>query len=287
MNKLVAIVGPTASGKSALGMRVAQDFGGEIICADSRTIYKDMNIGTAKPSATDQTAVPHHLLDIVDPDQSYSAAEFKTAALDVINQIRGRDKLPVMVGGSGLYAYSVLYDYQFPAGARSEVRLELESKPLSQLVERLQELDPELAASIDLKNARRVIRAIETAGQERTQSHLMPGTILIGLRPDVDTLERNISDRTRQMIKAGLQKETAAIIKQFGSDLEVLHSPGYQEMLDHIADTIDLAKTAELINLHTKQLAKRQLAWFKRNPDIHWFENGEAAYQYIAGQLRL
>lgn len=286
MIKLLAIVGPTASGKSALAMEVAQAFNGEIICADSRTIYRGMNIGTAKPTAADQALVPHHLLDIAWPDQSYTAAEFKLAANRLIAEIQARGRLPILCGGTGLYLYAVLYDYQFPAGPDNELRQRLQKLSIDQLISRLEQVNPEAASSIDLRNPRRVIRAIETDGQPRQQSRLRGGSRLIGLRPDPAQLNRHIEARTKQMVAAGLAAEVKDLIDRFGADLEAFRSPGYAEMIDYLDGRIDLSEAERLIELHTRQLAKRQLTWFKRNQEIEWFEDPDRANAYIASLLR-
>lgn len=286
LGKLAAIVGPTASGKSDLAMEIARKHDGEIICADSRTIYRGMNIGTAKPSRTDQVEIPHHVLDIINPDEAFSAAEFKVAALNAIKDIESRGRLPILAGLSGLYAYALLYDYHFPAGARNQLRDELQQLPIDQLVERLQVIDPEAASQIDLKNPRRVIRAIETAGLPRTKAELRLGTILVGLRPSNETLTQRIFSRTENMVKAGLVDEVKNLIAQYDSTLESFKSPGYMEIISYLENETTLDQAQELINLHTRQLAKRQLTWFKRNPDIHWFESNDDAMEYISKQLK-
>ncbi len=286
MTKLVAIVGPTASGKTDLAVKVAQQFDGEIICGDSRTIYRGMDIGTAKPTKEQQDLVPHHMLDIIKPDQTFSAAEFKAAANQAIDDIRSRNKLPILVGGSGLYIYSVIYDYQFPAGPDNELRQQLQSKSIEELVEQLEGVDPRAADEIDLKNPRRVIRAIETAGQPKTKAKLLAGTILIGLRPSDEELSRRIAQRTDKMLADGLEAEVKGLVDKYGPDLEALRSPGYAEVVEVLeAESYDF-ELPDLIDSHTHQLAKRQMTWFKRNHDTKWFDNTGEAYEYIAGQLQ-
>src|ERR1700683_405049 len=166
-HKFIAIVGPTASGKTELSLRLCEVFGGEVVCADSRSIYRGMDIGTAKPSRDEQRRIRHHLLDIADPDDPMTAAVFKGLAQTAIEDILQRGNVPFLVGGSGLYAYSIIYDFQFPAGPRSEERIALEREPLAVLVERVRLGDPERANEIDLQTRRRVIRALETLGLPR------------------------------------------------------------------------------------------------------------------------
>ncbi len=270
-DRLLALIGPTASGKTALALQLAQQFNGEIVCADSRTIYRGMYIGTAKPTPQQQAIVPHHLLDLIEPNQSYNAAVFKRAAEEAVEAIHARHHLPILAGGTGLYVDAVLYDYQFPAGASSSLRKELERLPLAELVERLQRLDPEIAATIDLQNPRRVIRALELVGQPRIAPKALPATtLIIGLDPGMDELERRIEARTQQMLDHGLLDEARRLTERYSTVLEPFSTVGYREAIDYLAGDIPEAKLAPLINLHTRQLAKRQLTWFKRNPDIHW-----------------
>lgn len=285
MTRLVAIVGPTASGKTDLAIRVAKQFGGEIICADSRTIYKGMDIGTAKPSQAERAQVPHHLLDIISPDQTFSAAEFKARANRVIEEIHSRVGLPILVGGSGLYVYSVIYDFQFPAGPSNELRRQLESKAIAELVQQLQQLDPEAAEQIDLKNPRRVIRAIETAGQPKAKSQLGAGVILIGLKPDLETLERRISSRVDVMVEAGFENEVREIAQTYGWNTEALTSIGYRAFRPYIEGRGSLEQAKAQFVRGDLALAKRQLTWFKRNPDIRWFNGVDQAYAAISSAL--
>jgi tRNA dimethylallyltransferase len=284
--KLIIIIGPTASGKTQLALELAQQYQGEVICADSRTIYRGMDIGTAKPTAQERALVPHHLLDIAAPNEIFSAQQFKSQATALIGDISSRGRVPFMVGGTGLYAYSVAYDFQFPAGPRTADRAELEQVPLPELVARLEREDPERAAEIDLKNPRRVIRALETMGQPRQKAPALPSNILLlGLRPDMESLNNKIVQRTRTMFQIGLVAEVQKIMAEYGSDLEVLRSPGYAEIIDALAGKSSLVEAELLINLHTRQLVKRQLTWFKRNPDIHWLEDAAAAEPLVRAFL--
>jgi tRNA dimethylallyltransferase len=280
---LIAIVGPTASGKSSLAMALAKQYNGEIIAADSRTIYRGMDIGTAKPTLEDQAKVQHHLLDVIEPGDTYSAAQFKLAAQAEIKAIHARVHLPIVVGGTGLYAYGLLYDYQFPAGAHNELRQELEGLPLSALVERLQREDPEMAAIVDLKNSRRVIRALETVGQPRQSAQrLKSNVLLVGLRPQINDLNKKIVQRTHTMLQIGLVAEVRDLVAKYGPEHELFRSPGYAEIIDFLADNTTLDEAEELINLHTRQLVRRQLTWFKRNSDIRWFESIDESKAAIA-----
>lgn len=275
--KIIAIVGPTASGKTGLAIEVAKHVGGEIICADSRTIYTGMDIGTAKPSPDEMQGVRHHLLDILEPNQSYSAGEFKRDATKMVEQIQERDKIPIIVGGTGLYVSALLYDYRFPAGANNAVRGQLEGKSLEELQTILQAKDPEVYYDIDTKNKRRVIRAIETVGRPKTKREkLSPDYLLIGLSPEMEVLEERIRARTQTMLEAGLVHEVDGLVRKYG-DAEPLRTVGYREVADMIRGKQSRDKTEELVILHTRQLAKRQMTWFKRNKDIVWFQSAEDA----------
>lgn len=273
MSKLVTILGPTATGKTELGVRLAQKFDGEVVCADSRTIYRYMDIGTAKPSLVEMMQIPHHLLEVVNPSENFSAAEFKQLAVQAIGEISDKGKLPLLVGGSGLYIDSVLYDYQFPAGARNDLRIELESKSIEELVGMLKKVDPEAAEMVDLQNPRRVIRAIETAGQPRFKAKQMrPETLVLGLTLNKEIMQKRIVQRAQKMLDKGIINETKRIGDEFGWDIEALNSPGYRAIRKAILECHRNEDLADQITTETMQLAKKQMTWFKRNKDIIWLD---------------
>lgn len=283
---MIAIVGPTASGKTSLALKIAERYSGEIICADSRTIYKGMDIGTAKPTAKERRGVAHHCLDIIEPNQSYSAAQFKRDAQESIAEIRGRGHLPIMAGGTGLYTYGVIYDYVFPAGPDNELRRELSSMGIDKLRQRLRNADKKAYESIDINNPRRLIRAIETAGVAKSkQSQLPANVLLVGLFPGLDALQPNIKKRTKEMIGQGLEREVMGLVKQFGANLEPFRSIGYQEIIDYINGQNTIEEAEQLINLHSLQLAKRQMAWYKRNREIQWFNDPEVSLDFVGQWL--
>jgi tRNA dimethylallyltransferase len=282
---VLAVVGPSASGKTALALQIAERFEGEIIAADSQTVYQGMDIGTAKPTPEMQQRVPHHLIDVCRPNQAFSAAEFKQLATEAVEAIQERHHLPVVVGGTGLYVDGLLYDYQFPTGRSSSLRTELERLPLEELVTRLEKQDPERAATIDLKNPRRVIRALETLGQPRiAPKSLSQGIHIVGINPGMEALEHNIATRTRTMLDDGLIAEVQGLLNQYDAVIEPLRSIGYAETVAFLNEVYDERELERLINLHTRQLAKRQLTWFKRNPDIYWVESIESGLE-LAEQL--
>ena len=285
--RIVGIVGPTASGKSELGISLAQKFGGEIICADSRTLYRGMDIGTAKPGFDERKLVAHHMLDVANPNEPLSAGEFKRRAETAMAEIAARGKIAFIIGGSGLYIYGVIYDFRFPAGPRTSQRKNLESYSLDALVQKLRAADAQTAEEVDLKNKRRVVRALETIGQPRLREmKLGSNCLLVGLRVPEKELHTRIIRRSKQMLEAGLIDEVRKLVDKYGSDLEVMRSPGYFEVVQLLNGELSEEDTLELIALHTRQLAKRQMTWFKRNPEIRWFESSEDAEAAITEFLK-
>jgi len=267
---LLVIVGETASGKSTLAMELAKRLGGEIICADSWTVRREVNIGTAKPSPEERAAVPHHLLDIVGPDEDFTAALFKRLANDMVNDISRRGKLPILVGGTGLYVDGILFDYGFlPHGDRSK-RAELNELDIDQLIAIVRErgLSTE---GIDIRNKRRLMRLMETDGAVPTRGALRAHTLIIGLSPDRQTLNDAIDARVDSMIASGLEDEVAALAGRYGWECEALKGVGYAQWKDYFEGRQSLSDTRQRIIKATRDLAKRQRTWFKRNKSIRWF----------------
>jgi tRNA dimethylallyltransferase len=241
---LVVIVGETASGKTALAIELAKRFDGEIICADSRTVYKRMDIGTAKPSKKEQAAVRHHLLDIVNPDERFTAADFKQLANKAITDISARDKLPILVGGTGLYIDAVLYDYSFAA--------------------------PD--AGRDPRNPRHVAQA-----ESGSKNAPRPNTLILGLSQDREVLRERITARVGKMIAAGFIAELKILADTYGWDAPALQAPGYKAFHEYLDSALNLDESKALFVQNDLRLAKRQRTWFKRNNSIHWISNrGEA-----------
>jgi tRNA dimethylallyltransferase len=270
MSKLLVIVGETASGKSALALELAQKHNGELICADSWTVRRELNIGTAKPSVVEQARVPHHLLDIVGPAEDFTAAVFKRLAMEAIDEIAARGKLPILVGGTGLYIDSVLYDYGFLPEGRPGLREELNQLSLDELLARVQADGLELG-EVDIRNKRRLVRLLETQGAPQLKQSLRGQTLVIGLQPDRETLKTRITQRVDAMLAAGLEQETDTIAQRFGWDCEGLKGIGYREWRDYFLASQTLQQTRDRIISSTVGLAKRQRTWFKRNKSIHWF----------------
>ena len=269
---LIVVVGETASGKSAVASELAKQLNGEIICADSWTVRKEVNIGTAKPSEEEQKLIAHHLLDIVDPCEDFTAAVFKRMAIEKIDEIASRDKLSIMVGGTGLYIDGVLFDYGFlPAGPK-EQRQELNLMTISELLE-LTKKRKLKTDSIDIRNKRRIIRLIETAGQSPSQGKLRPNTLIIGLKTEPETLKQRTQQRVGQMIGQGLEAEVKALSDKYGWSCEALKGIGYKEWQGYFNGEYNLEEVVQKIVRATDQLAKRQRTWFKRNKSIQWVKN--------------
>jgi tRNA dimethylallyltransferase len=268
--KLLVIVGETASGKSGLALRLAQKFKGEIICADSWTVRQEVDIGTAKPTAEERKLVPHHLLDVVGPDEDFTAAVFKGLANAAITDIASRGKLPVMAGGTGLYIDGVVYDFGFlPAGDRTDREaLNLLSAP--ELLRKIADLGIELG-NIDTGNKRRLIRLIETNGAMPTRQGLRDNTLIIGLKTDHEVLEERVIKRVDAMLADGLEAEVRALAGRYGWDCEALKGVGYAQWQGHFSGTQSLLETRQKIIKATLDLAKRQRTWFRRNKSIQWF----------------
>mgnify|MGYP006174315861 CR=1 FL=1 len=279
MAPLVAIVGPTGSGKTALAVGLAHKYGGEIICADSRTIYKGMDIGTAKPTPAEQKQAKHHLLDIVTPDQHYSAAQFQSDAKEVIKVVRARKKLPIVVGGSGLYMDGLLYDFTF-AATQPEVRAQLQDATLEKLQNVASELGIEVSSQT-LQNPRHMQRAIERAGMPVSRKKLPDHCLVVGLRVEKEVLDLRIEQRVGTMLKDGLIKEVEELCTLYGPDAPGLLAPGYKALIEHIQGNMSFEEAKALFIRSHKQLAKRQMTWFKRSKDIYWADTQKEAEQIV------
>jgi tRNA dimethylallyltransferase len=280
---IAAIVGPTASGKTELAMAVAARQPVEILVADSRQVYRGMDLGTAKPTPEQRRAVPHHLLDLVTPDRPFTLADWLAAALRTVDEVARRGRLPLLVGGTGLYVSALVDGYRLPDAAPAEARRrlveEMEAEGLAALAERLRRLAPELAARTDLRNPRRVLRALELAeAGERgaPAADPYPGRVaLLGIRRPREELYLRIDRRTATMFGAGLLDEAAALRDAgYGPDLPPMTGHGYREALLVLAGEWPLQRAIEVTARHTRQYAKRQLSWFRRDGRIVWLDAG-------------
>ncbi len=280
---LVVIVGPTASGKTALAVELAKRYNGEIICADSRTVYTGMDVGTAKPTADEQAVVPHWGLDLVKPGERFTAADFKQYALATISDIRARGCVPFLVGGTGLYVDAVLFDYQFGADARPEVRAQLEALTTEQLQKYCINHNVELPENP--QNKRYLIRAIEQGGiNHKRNTVLLPNTIVVGIATDTIILRQRINARNEQLFANGVVEEAKTLGKKYGWESEAMTGNVYPIMHSYLEGKLTLDEAKQVSATRDWQLAKRQLTWLRRNPHIKWLEL-EAAEHYIAAQL--
>lgn len=282
---LIVIAGETASGKSDLGMAVAERCNGEIISADSWSVYPGFDIGTAKPKPDERARVPHHLLDIADPREGFSAAVFQRLALRAIQDIGSRRKVPIMVGGSGLYVDSVVYGYSFLPSTSDGERQRLNTLSLPQLCDLAARLGLDMSG-IDIRNKRRVIRLIENRGARPTKESLRPRTLMLGLSvPSPDVRIDNITRRVDVMLGAGLEQEALQLAHQYGWEAEPMKGIGYREWRDYAAGLQTLAHTRERIIQSTLQLAKKQRTWFLRNEHIRWVNTGDNIVDIVTTYL--
>ena len=290
--KIIVIVGPTASGKTDLSLALAKKYNGEIVSADSRQVYKKMDIGTAKPvkdfglQTSDYIVqgIRHHLMDMVNPDANFSLADFKKAAIEAIHDILQRGKLPIVVGGTGLYIWALVDNLDIPkVQPDSKLRKELEGKSLAELVRLLQEKDPESAHKIDLKNPRRVIRGLEvvlSSGEsfveQQTKSEPIFTALQIGLKISKEELYRRIDERIDRQIADGLVEEVTKLVSEgYSWDLPSMSGIGYKEIGQYFRGEVPLAKAIEILKTNTYKYAKRQLTWFKRDARIQWIGSSD------------
>ena len=288
--KVVAIVGPTASGKTALSLLLAKQFNGEIISADSRAIYRGLDIGSAKPSLAERQAIPHHLLDIVKPNQVLTLSEYKVLAVQAITDISSRGKLPILVGGTALYIYAVLDNWQIPTvPANPSLRAELEKKTVSELYNMLMKTDPEAKEFIDPQNKRRIIRALEVVGmtgtkfsEQRQTGPVLFDSLILGVKKDEAEIKQAIATRTEVMLQAGLVAEVKGLLATgYSPALPALSGIHYKEIIAHLNGEYDLAEAVRLMNQNSWQLTKRQLTWFKRDERIQWVQDSAEAEKLL------
>lgn len=270
---LIAIVGHTASGKSALAMDLAKRFNGEIICADSRTVYTGMDIGTAKPSAKDRKEIAHHLLDVSTPDHQITAAMFKKMAQHAIYDVASRGKIPILVGGTGLYIDAVLFDFSFRPVSSQTQREELERMSVKELQKIL--INQRMPLPSNINNPRHLIRQIETGGVAASHRPMRTNTLVIGVVMNKEMLQRQLAARLDRMIEEGLEQEVEALVKKYGWSCPALQTIGYQEFRGVSTKKRIDEDVRAMILAHSMQYAKRQKTWFKRNKHIHWISKKE------------
>jgi tRNA dimethylallyltransferase len=280
---LLVIVGETASGKSALAMRMAKKFNGEIIAGDGRTIYKGMDIGTAKPTLKERTTVPHHLIDELALDIPMTAPLFKEKALAAIGRVVSKGKLPILVGGSGLYIDSVLFDYAFLTPVDPAERVRLQQMTVMELQAELEARS--IPAPTNNQNPRHLIRALETNGQRATRATLRPNTLLLGTHIERENLKERIVKRVNTMLDAGLEKEVKGLVETYGWNEQLTQTIGYKEFKNYLAGSETIEQVRAAIIKDTNAYAKRQRTWFKRNTAINYPCNESEAVDFITTWL--
>ncbi|MBD2412312.1 tRNA (adenosine(37)-N6)-dimethylallyltransferase MiaA [Nostoc calcicola FACHB-389] len=281
MTKLIVICGATATGKSGLALALAMRLGSVILSADSRQVYREFDIGTAKPTIAEQKLVPHYLIDICEPTDTMTVADYQQQAQALINSLSSPSSPPLfMVGGTGLYIRSVVQGMKIPRVApQSELRSQLESLGQNQLYAMLQQVDPVAAQKIHAHDSVRTLRALEVyyvtgypISEQQGENPPNYPILQIGLDCDVEKFGSRIQKRTEQMIANGLVAEVEYLCQKYGADLPLLNTLGYQEIKQYLAGDIYLEKAKELTVLHTKQFAKRQRTWFRAYQQIEWFD---------------
>lgn len=282
---IIVITGPTGAGKSELGLRLALELQGEIICADSLTIYRGLNIGSAKPSDADRDTVPHHLLDLAEPTDPFSAADFRTAATAAIFDITARGKRPILVGGSGLYLRTLLHGLNQAPGEDSRLRSQLQQKGeqlgAASLLAELRSVDPQTAARLHERDIFRIIRALEvyhTTGRPISDFHAEHrfaespfNTLQFCLDLPRESLYRRIELRVDRMLADGLLDEVKQLLASaVPPDCKPLCAIGYKEVVAYLQVEYDYTEMVRLIKQNSRRFAKRQLTWFRKEPELQW-----------------
>jgi tRNA dimethylallyltransferase len=293
---ILGIVGPTGSGKSELAMAVAATLPLEILVADSRQVYRGMDVGTAKPDAAARASVPHHLLDLVEPDEPFTVAQWVERARELVPQVAARSRTPMLVGGTGLYVAALVDGHDYAAQGwdpelRERLSATLESEGLDPLADRLTRVAPQVAATTDTRNPRRVLRALERAearGEEPGREPYAGRVTLVGIDRPREVLYRRIDDRARRLFASGLLEEVGELMRAgYGPDLRPMTGHGYAEAMRHLKGEWPLEQAIEVTARRTRQYAKRQLTWFRRDARITWLEAGDApAHEVVEDALR-
>lgn len=299
-NAIIVLSGPTACGKTALSFDLAKEFNGEIIAADSMTVYRGMDIGTDKPTLIQNSKinesdgtylikdVHHHLIDIVNPDEEFNVAIFQKKASEAVKKIQGKGKIPFLVGGSTMYIDSLVYGYELPKVTPDQkLRSELEKKSVQELFLDLVKLDPDAEWTIDCHNKRRLIRALEVTlktgipfSHQKAKTALPQNVLYLAIEKDRQTLYRCINDRVDEMIKNGFLDEVDKLHSLYDHNT-AMQAAGYKQLCEHIDKNISLTEAIEKTKQVHRNYAKRQLTWLKRNQDVMWVKNKTEAQRKI------
>ncbi|WP_257985461.1 tRNA (adenosine(37)-N6)-dimethylallyltransferase MiaA [Bacillus sp. V5-8f] len=308
--KLLVIIGPTAVGKTKLSIELAKRFNGEVISGDSMQVYKGMDIGTAKITEEEKEGIPHYLIDIKEPDEPFNAAEFQDCVNKIIPEIHKKGKLPIIVGGTGLYIQSVIYDYHFSEAPsdpayRSNLERQVEEEGIEPVFAKLRAIDPESAERIHPNNVRRVIRALEiyhctgkTMSDQLSvqQTHLKYDTAIIGLTMEREKLYNRINKRVDLMVSQGLIDEVRFFYEKGLRDCGSIQAIGYKELYAYFDGEMTLDEALSLLKQNSRRYAKRQLTWFRNKMDVSWFDMTDTSNlfkkldeisAFIAGKLSL
>lgn len=293
-----AVVGPTASGKTAAGALLAARLDGEVVACDSMTVYRGMDVGTAKPDDEERALAPHHLLDVADPDEPFSVARYQELARGAIGRIRDQGRIPILVGGTGLYFRAVVDELELPgtdAALRRAIELGGRAIGPRALHARLAGIDPDAAEKIDPENLRRTVRALEVAALTGRPFSTFAGAwdrypsdrvVAAGVRLEPETLRRRIEARVRGQYDGGLVEEVRGLLERgSGAFLTASQAIGYLEVVGYLEGRLTLDEAAEVTTRRTKALARRQMAWFRRDPRIRWFDAGEDGAAGIIDEL--
>lgn len=305
MEKLLALVGPTAVGKTAVGIALAERLNGELISADAVAVYKKLNIGSAKPTQDEQARVPFHLIDVAEPNDNFTMTDFEHLANEAIAEIRSRGKLPILLGGTGLYVRAVTAELSIPAvppqpAFRAARWADVEEHGAPWLHAKLAVIDPPAAAKILPGDGKRIIRALEVfevTGHPLSQFHtpegvhgiLKPGVQILGLDRERDELYERIDTRVDQMITEGLADEVKRLLSSgISPDSKSMGSLGYRHLVQFLCDSVPLDETIARMKRDTRRYAKRQLSWFRNDPAVHWqrINKGESA-EDVAERLEI
>jgi tRNA dimethylallyltransferase len=288
VERLLALVGPTASGKTEAGLQVADELGAEILSVDSMLVYRGMDLGTAKPTPEQRARVPHHLLDLIEPSEPFSVAAFQAAAGEAVDAVRRRGSRPLLVGGSGLYYRAVVDELELPGterGVRDELEAEAAALGGQRMYARLAELDPVAASRIEQGNVRRIVRALEVPAitgrvfssfAEAWERYEPDRVTVAGVRMPPEILGARIERRVDEMLAAGWLDEVRELVERgFGRWLTSTQAIGYAELARHLAAELGLEDAVRETVKRTRNLARRQMAWFRRDPRIRWFDVGD------------